>query len=122
MLTTHIYLNGHTKDALQLYKNAFDADIKTVIINPENATLIIHSEIMIHNQLLILNDFGDNDGFSISGGYQLVLKFDNEQELKKAYSNFEGGCKIISPMQSNEYTPCQIRFIDRFDVRWAFYV
>ncbi len=122
MLTTHIIFNGQAREAIELYKKALGAEVKTVIDDPENNKYVIHSEITIHEQLLMLNDFGDNDGFTKSGGYQLAVRFDSEKELKDAYSYFEGDCMVVSPMQAFDYTPCQIRFIDKFGVRWGFYV
>lgn len=122
MLATHIILNGQCKEAIELYVKAFNATIKTIMPNPGQEELIIHSEILIHNQLLILNDFGDNDGYSKSGGYQLAVSFDNEDNLKKAYSVMENGSLTISPMQATDYSACVVRFVDKFDVRWAFWV
>ena len=85
MLVTHIYYNGQCKKAIEMYREAFDATIKTMIEDPDTQ-LIIHAEIIIHNELLMMNDFGNDDGFSKSGGYQLSVQFDNETDLKKAYS------------------------------------
>jgi len=120
MLTTHIYFNGQCKEAIELYKKAFNANIKTVMLNPKQDNLVIHAEIIIHNQLLYINDFGDNDGYSMSGGYQLCINFENEDDLKVAYSVMLNGSKIISPMQATDYSVCVVRFIDKFNVRWAF--
>ena len=122
MLVTHIYFNGQCKAAIELYVQAFGASIETIIPKPDQDDLIVHAEILIHNQLLMLNDFGNNDGYSKSGGYQLSVKFDMVDDLKKAYSILEAGSTTISPMQETEYSICVIRFIDKFDVRWAFWV
>lgn len=122
MLVTHIYLNGQCKEAIELYSKAFGGSIETVIQQPDNDKLIAHAEILIHNQLLMLNDFGDNDGFAKSGGYQLSLKFDTVDELKRAFSFLEEGSTIISPMQKTDYSACVVRFVDKFDVRWGFWV
>lgn len=122
MIVTHIYFNGQCKEAIELYVQAFGGSIETIIQQPDQDQLIIHAEILIHNQLLMLNDFGDNDGFSKSGGYQLSVKFDTADELRKAYSLLEEGSTIISPMQETDYSVCVIRFIDKFDVRWGFWV
>lgn len=121
MLTTHIYLNGNCKEAIEMYKNALDATVKT-LFEDSNSHLIVHAEIVIHDELLILNDFGNNDGISKSGGYQLCVQFDNEAALRKAYATIQNGSVTIEPMQSTEYSPCTIRFIDKFDVRWGFWV
>lgn len=82
---------------------------------------MVQAEIMIHDELLMLNDFGDNDGISKSGGYQLSVRFNNEEELKAAYSGMQSESITISSIPT-EYSPCTIRFIDKFDVRWAFWV
>jgi PhnB protein len=122
MLVTHLYFNGQCKEAIEVYVKAFNGAIKTIMQNPEQDDRIIHAEMLIHGQMLMLNDFGDNDGFSKSGGYQLTVSFDNEDDLKNAYSILEEGSTTILPMQATEYSVCVIRFIDRFDIRWAFWV
>ena len=121
MLLTHIYFNGQCKQAIELYKQAFNAIVKTLIEDSSNL-LVVHAEIFIHNELLILNDFGNKDGISISGGYQLCVQFDNETELLKAYNTMKNDSTTIEPMQSTDYSSCVVRFIDMFNVRWAFWV
>lgn len=122
MFATHLYFNGQCREAIELYVKAFNATIKTIMPNPGQEELVIHAEILIHNQLLMLNDFGDNDGYSKSGGYQLTVSFNNEVDLKKAYSVMKDGSTTISPMQATDYSACVVRFIDKFDVRWGLWV
>ena len=122
MLVTHVYFNGQCKEAIKLYVKAFNANINTIIQKPDQGDLVMHAEILIHNQLIMLNDFGDNDGFSTSGGYQLSVSFRTEEELKYAYSVLKDGSTTISPMKTTDYSVCVVRFIDKFDVRWAFWV
>jgi len=122
LLVTHIYFNGQCKDAIDLYVKAFSATIETLILKPDQENLVVHAEITIHGQLLMLNDFGDNDGVSKSGGYQLSVRFGSEEDLKNTYRIIKEGSTIISPMQATDYSSCVVRFIDRFDVRWAFWV
>lgn len=121
MLTTHIYFNDNCKEAMEMYKNALGATVKTLFEDSESR-LVVHAEMVINDGLLMLNDFGDNDGFSKSGGYQLCVQFNNEDDLKSAYSAMQSESLTISPMQPTDYSPCTIRFIDKFDVRWAFMV
>ena len=121
MLVTHIYFNGNCKEAIELYKNALYADVKT-LIEDSVLNLVVHAEMVIHDELLMLNDFGNNDGVSRSGGYQLCLQFENVDELKRAYSKMEFESITIDPIQSTDYSPCTVRFEDRFGVRWAFWV
>ncbi len=92
------------------------------MIEDPDTQLVVHAEIKIHNDLLMMNDFANNDGFSKSGGYQLCVQFDNEADLKKAYSVMQDGCTIVEAMQATEYSACTVRFIDKFDVRWGFMI
>jgi len=118
----HIFtFNGNCKEAIKLYKTALNATVKT-ITEDSNHQNVIHAEIFIHDQLLMLNDFGKNDGRSISGGYQLSVQFDNETDLKKAYSAMQDNSISINPLQTTDYSSCVVRFIDKFDVRWGFWV
>ncbi|EGT4600235.1 hypothetical protein DFW26_12345 [Clostridioides difficile] len=69
MLLTHIYFNGRFNQTIELYKQAFNATVKT-LIEDSGHLLIVHNEIVIHNKFLILNDFGNKNGVSISERYQ----------------------------------------------------
>ncbi len=122
MLVTHLYFNGQCKEAIELYIKAFNATVKTIIYNTEQSNLVVHAEILIHNQLIMLNDFGDNDGYSKSAGYQLAVSFDREDDLKRTYSILKQESITISPMNATDYSACVVRFVDKFDVRWAFWV
>ncbi len=122
MLSTHIYLNGQTRAALHVYEKAFEAIVQKIIEDPGQSGLIIHAEIIIHDQLLMLNDTGgDLDGCK-SGGYQLSVQFDNEASLQKAYSVLKEGAHILFPLQATDYSDHVVRLIDRFDVRWGLWV
>lgn len=118
---THIYFNGDCKQAISLYEKAFGVSVQTLIEHSDQP-LVVHAEILIHNEVLMVNDFGNNDGHSTSGGYQLSLQFDDEAALKKAYAEMQKGSTTIEPMQPTDFSPCTVRFIDRFGVRWAFWV
>jgi len=52
----------------------------------------------------------------------LAVRFDNADNLKEAYSVMKDGSTTISPMQATDYSDCIVRFIDKYDVRWAFWV
>ena len=83
MLSTLICLNGKCREAIEFYEKALNATVKIIIPNKENDKLIDHSEVFIHDCLLMLNDFGGSDRSLKSNGYLLSLKFENEEELNK---------------------------------------
>jgi PhnB protein len=83
---------------------------------------IIHAEIEIHGQKLMMNDFGNSQGVSTSNGYQLVVQFDRIDQLEMAYKEFIENSTILFPKQPTDYSPCVVQFIDKFGTRWAFMV
>ncbi len=124
MFCTHIYFNGNCKEAIELYKKAFNAKVLTIMNNTEKGkeNLIIHSEIEIHSQKLMMNDFGDNEGNIKQNGYQLVVQFNDVPQLESAYKVLSEKGNVLSPMQPTDYSPCVVRFNDMYGTRWAFYV
>ncbi len=74
MLLTHIYFNGQFKQTIELYKQAFNATVKT-LIEDSCYLLIVHNEIVIHNKFLILNDFGNKMVFQYQKGISQQIKF-----------------------------------------------
>ena len=124
MFCTHIYFNGNCREALDFYKKSSSIQVLSIISNPENGkdNEIIHSEILIHDQKLMMNDFGDQDGITQACGYQLVVQFATLSELDEMYAVLSDHCKIISPKQPTDYSECVVRLIDKFGVPWALYV
>jgi PhnB protein len=122
MLVTHIIIKGKCREAIELYEKALNASVMNIIPKPGQEELVLHAEILLHNQTLYLNDYGDNDVNFESGGYQLAVSFDSEDDLKRAYSDMKDGSITITPIQAADYSSCIVRFIDKFDVRWGFWV
>jgi len=124
MFCTHIFFNGNCMGAIHLYEQAFHSEVLTLMMNPESGkeNQVIHAEINIHGQKLMLNDFGNQQGITKPDGYQLVVQFDDVDGLESAYRVLEEGAVILSAKQATDYSPCVVQFIDRFGTRWAFMV
>lgn len=124
MFCTHIYFNGNCREAIDLYAKALDADLLTVMAYPEQGkeNFVVHAEMEIDGQKLVMNDFGDDEGMTTPGGYQLVMQFHDAGKLKQAFEILSKEGEILSPLQSADYSPCVVRFADRFGTRWAFFV
>jgi len=122
MLNTLICMHGRTHQAVEFYRDALGAEITQLIPNSDDEQLIDHAEIRIHDSVLMLNDFGYSDADRPSNGYMLSLRFETVGELTAAYGKMIGGGKMLSPMTEWDYTPCQVIFIDKYDVRWGFWV
>ena len=124
MFCTHIFFNGNCRQAIDRYAAALDAKVLTVIACPDpgKENLVLHAEMEIHGQKLMLNDFGGAEENAETGGYQLVVQFADRARLESAFGALAPGGKIISPLQPADYSPCVVRFADSYGTRWAFYV
>ena len=124
MLVPHLYLNGRCEEAISLYVKAFGAELKVFVPQPENAPEkgVIHSEIYIHGQRVMLNDVSGKIDKKQRGTLALVVIFETTEELKKSYEIMKEGSHILSPMQSTGYSPCVVEFWDKFGIHWGFMV
>ena len=128
----NLHFKGNCKHAIELYKKAYGAEVKVLLryaeANPQDfvmkdenqGDLIYHSEIVIGNHRLMLNDTTeDDDDFQIGNSLSLLVHFDTEDECKEAYRIMaEEGAIIVSPMESQTYCACFASLIDMYGVRW----
>lgn len=125
MIVPHLYLNGRCDEAIAQYIKAFDAKINVIIPYPESESQkgVMHSEILIHGQRVLLTDSPvEISDYNHRGYSQLVVTFENEEDLKKSYDWLKEGSITISPMQSSMYASCEVEFWDRFGVFWGLIV
>lgn len=126
-VTPNFHFPGNCKQAIELYKRAFGAEIKILLcnsdVNPEDCksddenSFVYHAETIIGNQRIMMTDDTSNaapKGNTVS----LVLTFETADEVKAAYEIVSIGCKIIHPMQSTSYSTCFVSLIDKFGMRW----
>ena len=117
MLVPHLYFNGKCEEAIAQYVRAFGAEVKQVITYPEEEHKkgIMHSEILIHGQMVMMNDndFGPPD---------LIVIYKNREELMHSYEIMKEGGQVTAPMMETDYSPCVVGLRDRFGVKWGLMV
>ena len=127
----NLHFKGNCKQAIELYKKAFGAEVQALLCyadaNPEDfvmdnesqKNLVYHSEIVIGNHRLMLNDTTeDDDNFKMRNSLSLLVHFDSVDELKTAYGILADGAVIISPMESQTYCACFASLIDKHGMQW----
>jgi PhnB protein len=124
MLVPGLYLKGKCEEGISQYVKAFGADIKVIIPYPEHAPKkgVMHSEIDIHGQRIMLNDYGWNYDYKKRGSMQLGVVFNSVEDLKKSYKMMKEGSRTLHPMEATDYSPCVVEFWDKFGVPWGFMV
>jgi PhnB protein len=121
MLVPQLYLKGKCEAAIAQYVKAFSAEVKMLIPYPDKNG-IMHAEIYIHGQRVMLNDYGWNNDYKKRDIGGLGVVFDNVADLKKAYDILKDGSRTLHPMEATDYSPCVVEFWDKFGVFWGFMV
>ncbi len=125
----NLHFNGECKQALQLYKEAFNAQVRILLCesdaSPEDwaakddaKDLVYHCEMFIGDQRIILNDSANEGSQPFNHRMSLVITFDSAEAVKHVYSILSRGATIVHPMQATTYSSCFVSLIDRFGMRW----
>jgi len=127
---------GQAAQAMALYEKAFDAKIITKLtyadMNPADAlsevkdghkNFIGYSEIEIRGQIISLYDdsSASENCTPVSGNaclIDLLVHFDSDEEIKKAYEILSEGATITAPLYSQTYCSLTCVLIDKFGGRW----
>jgi PhnB protein len=124
MLVPHLYLDGRCSDAIAFYEKAFNTKAYFVQYNsdgePESG--VLHSEMHIHGQRVMMNDRGVDNDYSKEPPIQLVMVFADEKELKDAYQVISVDSTTVIPIGPTFYSPCVVCFLDKFGISWCFMV
>ena len=125
----NLHFKGTCKQAIELYKKAYGAEVKAFLsyadANPQDflmndeshRDLVYHSEVIIGNHKLMLNDTAEDD-FHMGNSLSLLVHFDTEDECMEAYKIMANGAVILSPMESQTYCACFASLIDKYGVQW----
>jgi len=129
VVTPNFHFNGQCKQAIELYKKAFGAEVKSLFCysdaNPQDYILtdedekdfVYHAEIIIGNQRIMLND-GTDDSFLKGNSISTVITFETANDVKTAFEIMADGASIIHPMISTTYSSCFVSLIDKYGMRW----
>jgi len=108
-------------EAIEFYKNAFNAVVDAVYRNPEDNT-IMHAEIKAFGQCIA---FSERASERVCGNtMQFCFHFGEGHEdiVKKAYEALKEGAQIDFPLSACEWSPCVFGLTDKFGVRWCLFV
>ena len=126
-VTPNFHFRGHAKKAIELYKQAFDAEVKILITNSDATSsdyktvnpneIVYHAEIYIGAQRITLTDDPDAPEPN-THPMSLLITFETANDVKKAYEIMSKGATIIYPMQSTDYSSCFVSLVDKYGMRW----
>ncbi len=120
MLIPHLHFGGNCSQAIAIYERAFNS---TAGDYDYHGNTIAHAEMIIHGQIVWLNDaFGNLNKSENCGAVHLVLTFATKDELLSCYELLKGESDTENPFHETSYSQLVGNFLDRFGVLWGFMV
>jgi len=127
-VTPNFHFRGQAKQAIELYKQAFGAEVKLLYCNSDanpkdyegdnnQNDLVYHAEIYIGEQRITLTDAPD-DPIPNTNPLSLLITFETAEDVKKSFEIMKDGATIIYPIQSTTYSSCFVSLIDKFGMRF----
>ena len=115
----NFHFRGNAKQAIELYQKAFSAEVKVLMCDPDSENdLVWHAEIYIGNQRMTMTD--DLEMLAPNAHpMSLLLSFEQDEDVQKAFAVLADGATIIYPIQATEYSTCFVKLIDKFGMLWV---
>lgn len=130
-ITPTLNFGGTCREAIQMYKKAFEGKITCLIsyreandpaymplLSEEQKDYIYHAELVLGNQRIIMSDHLDIE-FTVCYSNFLTIMYDTKEEVQRAYEVMKAGSKTIYEMEATPYSSCRVVFIDKFGIRWG---
>ena len=125
MITPCIHFQGNCNEAINFYKEALGAEVKTVFyakdapdFNTESLppNSVMHSEVIIYGM-----NFSLTDGSEVpltDEHISFLITLNTHEEVKAAFEKLAVGGKIVEPLAKVFWSDLYGYVIDRFGVNW----
>ena len=110
----------NSSDAVELYREAFDASVGSNWRNPDGSCM--HVELDVYGQIVAVSEAPE--GIEVGNGMQFCLHFgeDEREKVKRAYEVLKEGAAVVSEIGRCSYSECMFALIDRFGVNWCVFI
>jgi len=115
MLAIALNFSGNAEEALNFYAKVFGYKIKDTDVDKGENGLIIHAELTIYGNRLMLSDAETDSTFS---GFLLSVVLGDEVELKQVFTALSDGAEILAPLAKVDFSECYGVLKDKFGVTW----
>ncbi|WP_417785464.1 VOC family protein [Tenacibaculum sp.] len=128
-LITYLTFNGNCREAMLFYQNCLGGELyfQTLEESPKTKNLpnnykkyILQAILKKENILLMGTDLFDEDKLIKGNTISILLKSNNETEIRKYYSNFSKKKTIAHPLKRNYWGILFGSITDTYGVRWLF--
>jgi len=129
-ITPNYHFRGDCEEAIQLYKDAFNGEITSVMkysnadpsdlsikdMSDEDKNLVYHAEMLIGGHRFMFSD--SMSDISFGQNTSMVVTFDTRGAVMDAYNILGKDAKIIHPITDTTYSSCFVSLVDKFGMRW----
>ena len=127
----YFVFNGQTKEALALYKEAFQTDEAIVkrfneiegyekFVPEGYGSHIMHAEVDILGTKVMFSDSLPGQEHHVGNHITVAVVTDNEQQLQFAFDVLARDGEIIMHLQATDWSKSYGSLRDRFGVEWQF--
>jgi len=137
LVVPSLMFNGQGKEAIELYKKVFNAEIGEKILfseadpedficeNESQKDFVYYCELMIGSHMIMVSDSGDGmlDGQANrrKAMTALCVSFDSEEKARNAYEILSDGAEILMPISSTSFCTFYATLEDKFGIVWDLY-
>src|SRR5689334_9211764 len=106
-MNPYITFAGNAEEALNLYKEVFDGEIKDLgrfgdspMETPDDyKQKIMHARLVFGNNLLMVSDGMQGEPAASGGNIHLSVDMEDEQKMEKIFQKLSEGGKVTMPLQ-----------------------
>jgi PhnB protein len=123
-LAVYLNYNDNTNQALEYYKEIFDAEELLKLVYTDEMTedkekigKVLHAELKINNQLNLY--FSDSFKDYKREGFAIVVEVDSLEEAKDLYAKLSQDGEEIAPLEELDVVPTIVGSVrDKFGLAW----
>jgi PhnB protein len=123
----YLFFGGRCDEALDFYKKAIGADVKTLMrfkdapdqsmVSPASEDNVMHAQMQIGDTTVLASD-GRCLGKPNFQGFSLAVSAKSEAEAEKMFSTLGEGGQVTMPMAKTFFSPRFGILADKFGVDW----
>ena len=126
-LEIYLVTDGNGKEAVQFYKNVFDAEVTSLLYwkdkvpncPKENENLVLNAQLIFDGIRLMISDENPSETYKAGYNMTVAIVVDNVEEAKKLYDKLSVDAKKIHlELQETFWSPAYANLVDRFGMMW----
>lgn len=129
-INPYFYFNGNAAEAISLYEKAFNTKAivakykdavtfdKTYVIPQGLEDLVMHSNMKVGGNSLMICDVPPATTHNFGNGLQLMLSLSSEAEVRRVFETLKEGGAVIEDLQKAFWSDCYGSLKDKFGVHW----